>query len=163
MRTPKDTVAIHDMHLCSKQDLDDINALLIASRALIILNRRKYISSYIQAWIMHALGVGNGMLAIKNAYSNDTKLLSLFYIPLIFYCAFIGFNANDTSRAAKTEMRDCKDKYNSLKNVLQQVTPPDIHNIAKIYRTEVPKDKEEEITIEAIQRALQYIMIKYQR
>ena len=158
----EDTIAIHDLRSCSKQDLEDINALIIAIRALIILNKHKYISSSIQAWTMHALGIANGILAIKNAYNNN-KLIVLLYIPVIFYCAFIGFNTNEVSRTAKTDLQDSKNKYQSLKEVIQQVTPPEIHDIAKIYRTEVPTDKEDEITIEAIQKAVQYILIKYQR
>ena len=157
-----DTIAIHDLRSCSKQDLEDINALIIAIRALIILNKHKYISSSIQAWTMHALGIANGILAIKNAYNNN-KLIVLLYIPVIFYCAFIGFNANEVSRTAKTDLQDSKNKYQSLKDIIQQVKPSEIHDIAKIYRTEVPTDKEDEITIEAIQKAVQYILIKYQR
>ena len=163
MRPQKETIRIHDINLCSEQDLEDIHALLIAARALIILTKQQRLSSSVQAWVMHALGIGNGILAIKNAYNDSTKLFALLYLPVIFYCAYIGFSANNISQISKTELQDYQNKYKSLIDVIQQVTPPEIHDIAKIYRTEVPKGKEDEITIEAIQKAIRYILIKYQR
>ncbi len=162
-KEPKETIAIHDLRSCSKQDLDDINALIIATRALIILNRRKYISTYIAAWVIHTVGITSGLLAIKNAYDANTKFFALLYVPLILYCAHRGTDATDSSKALKKELQDCKDKYQSIKDVIQQVNPPEIHDIAKIYRTEVPKDKEDEITIEAVETAIHHILMKYQR
>jgi hypothetical protein len=156
-----DTIAIHNLNSCSEQDLADISSLIVATQALIILNRRKYISSYVAAWIIHTVGISSGLLAIKNAHDANTKFLALLYIPLILYCAHQGSEANNKSRAAKTELQEYKDKYQSLKKVIQQVKPSEIHDIAKIYRTEVPQ--EDDITPESVQKAIQYILIKYQR
>lgn len=156
-----DTIAIHDLHSCSKQDLADINSLIIATRALIIINRRKYILSYVAAWIIHTVGISSGLLAIKNAHDANTKFLALLYIPLILYCAHHGSEASKESKVSKTELQESKNKYQSLKDIIQQVKPSEIHDIAKIYRTEVPQ--EDDITPESVQKAIQYILIKYQR
>ena len=156
---PTETLAIHDLRSCSKQDLDDINALIIASRALIILNKRKYISTYIAAWVIHTVGITSGLLALKNAYGANTKFFALLYLPLILFCARRGSDATDSYHVIKEELQDCKDKYQSIKDVIQQVNPSEIHDIAKIYRTEIPKDKEDEITIEAVQRAIHHMSI----
>ena len=163
MKELTEQIRIHDLKKCSPQDLEAITSLLITTRALIILVKQKHTASCIQSWIMHAFGIGNGILAINATYNDNTKFLALLYIPLILFFAHIGFQANNVSQTTKKELHDYQDKYKSLTDIIQHVTPQEIHDIAKIYRTEIPKNKEADITPDATLKAIQYILIKYQR
>ena len=85
MKELTEQIRIHDLKKCSPQDLEAITSLLITTRALIILVKQKHTASCIQSWIMHAFGIGNGILAINTTYNDNTKFLALLYKSEAFF------------------------------------------------------------------------------
>lgn len=155
-----DTIRIHDLQNCDPRDATDISKLMELAANLVNITKKQKNLIKLTAYAQHALAFAGSFYAIKAiSIDNKDKIILLMYLPIIIYCAKNGFDADNTAKQLSNDYQDILEKYNSVKQVLETVSPQQIHEIAETYRTDLAPN----INTDNLKSLLHHIVIRYQR
>ena len=156
----RDTIRIHDLQNCDPRDATDVSKLMELAANLVKITKMQKNLIKLTAYVQHALAIAGSIYTIKGvSIDNKDKIIILIYLPVIIYCAKNGFQADNTAQQLSNDYQDIQEKYHSVKQVLETVSPQQIHEIAETYRTDLVPDVNED----NLKSVLHHIVMRYQR
>ena len=160
--TIHETICIHDLHTCSKQDLDTVSELVSGAHVFAESAKRKKQTLTRGAIFCHSFGVIDGLYMILcSQFGHVDKFSLVMAVFVILYCAKNGFDLNKRANLKKQEFEKLQEQYETILGIVENVPASDIHNIAEIYRKQ--RSNPETSNLDEISNAIRHIAIKYQR
>lgn len=157
-----ETLKIHDLQQCAKQDLDDISELIGGTRSFMEMAKRGKKRAKFASVFCHTFAVLDGAWVILcSQYGHVDKFTLAMCLFIVLYCGKNGFDFNKISQQKKTEQNEICEQYNKIKNIIENVPASQIHKIAEIYRAQCPNQNN--ITLDDLKKAICHIAVRYER
>ncbi len=157
-----ETIKIHDLKQCAKQDLNDVTELIGGIRSFMEMAKRGKRKAKFASVFCHTFAILDGAYTILcSQHGNVDKFTLVMCLFIVLYCGKSGFDFNKMAQQKKAEQNEISEQYHTIKNIIEKVPASQIHNIAEIYRTQCPDQNN--LTLDDIKKAIRHIAVKYER